>query len=309
MRMNVRSTELDETRAMSVQMVQDEAIVPILATAALLNSVDKSIDRAGSGTARISFEISARNMPGEIYKRENMFYSPENISEATLAEFFEFMAFLASNPHNPVTIMDIKTDIEVGRERRTARILSARPLQISAKPGDTINVEVKLKPFRQEPITRNVSFTVPKEQAAGPLSLSVRGGGFVSLAALLKKLGAEGELPKPTRKTPKSFEEMIKEFSTRDRNNDIVVELPGFGDLLDDGAGGEKKPKLKLVGSEKSAVEQEPAKPEKPGKTKPAASLLSARKPEAKVKGVLTTDFIIEGETEVSIEISKTESR
>ena len=309
MRMSIRSSELAETRSMDVQMVQDEAIVPILATAALLNSVDKSIDRAGSGTARISFEISARNMPGEIYKRENMFYSPENISEATLAEFFEFMAFLASNPHNPVTIMDIKTDIEVGRERRTARILSARPLQISAKPGDTINVEVKLKPFRQEPITRNVSFTVPKEQAAGSLSLSVRGGGFVSLAALLKKLGAEGELPKPTRKPPKSFEEMIKEFSTRDRNNDIVVELPGFGDLLDDGAGGEKKPKLKLVGSEKSAVEQEPAKPEKPGKTKPAASLLSARKPEAKVKGVLTTDFIIEGETEVSIEISKTESR
>ena len=309
MRMNIRSSELDETRAMSVQMVQDEAIVPILATAALLNAVDKSIDRAGSGTARISFEISARNMPGEIYKRENMFYSPENISEAALAEFFEFMAFLASNPHNPVTIMDIRTDIEVGRERRTARILSARPLQISANPGDTINVEVKLKPFRQEPITRNVSFTVPKEQAAGPLSLSVRGGGFVSLSALLKKLGAEGEIPKPTRKPPKSFEEMIKEFSTRDRNNDIVVELPGFGDLLDDGAGGEKKPKLKLVGSEKSAVEQEPAKPEKPGKTKPAGSLLSGRKPEAKVKGVLTTDYIIEGETEVSIEISKTESR
>ena len=205
--------------------------------------------------------------------------------------------------------MDIQADINVSPERRTARILSARPVQLSAAPGQTIDIEVKLKPYRAEPITRSVSFTVPKDQEPGALSLSVRGGGFFSLSALLKKLGAEGENPKPTRKPPKSFEEMMQEFSSRDRNHDIVVELPGAGEMLEEGAGGEKKPKLKLADSEKSVADQEPAKPDKSGKGKPSASLLSATKPDRKNKGVLTTDYIVEGDTEISLDIVKTDSK
>ena len=65
MRMKVRSPEYPQPREMAVQMVQDEEIVPILATASLLNAIDKAIDRTGSGTASISFEITARGMPGE----------------------------------------------------------------------------------------------------------------------------------------------------------------------------------------------------------------------------------------------------
>ena len=301
MRMNIRSLESGQSRDMSVQLVQDEEIVPILATAALLSAVEKAVDRSGSGTARITFEVAARGMPGETYRRENMFYSPENVSEAALGEFYEFLAFLASNPHNPVTLMDVKAEVSVDPARRTARILSAKPLQLSAKPGGVVDIEVKLKPFRGEPIVQTVGFTVPKEQSPGVLNLNVRGGGFFSLAALLKKLGAEVDNPKPVRKPPKSFEEMMKDFSKRDRNNDIVVELSGSGEFIDEGEGAETKPKLKLAEKEKSMRDAGAAKPEK---AKSAPSLLSKRKTEAKNKGVLTTDTIIEGDTEVSIEIT-----
>lgn len=309
MRMKISSTDLTQQRDMAVQIVQDEEIMPILATASLLNAIDKAIDRTGSGTASISFEISARGMPGETYKRENMFYSPENVSEASLAEFYEFLAFLASNPHNPVTVMDIQTTINVSPDRRTARILSAKPLQIASKPGEVVDIEVKLKPYRSEPITRTVSYTVPKDQKSGLLNLTVRGGGFFSLASLLKKLGAEVESPKPTRKPPKSFEEMMKEFSKRDRNNDIVIELAGAGDVDEDGIDPEKKPKLKLTEKEKAARSTAPAKPDKPAKAKPATSLLKQGKPDKKDKGCLTTDYIIEGDTEISVEINAEDPR
>lgn len=312
MQMNVRNTEASATKNMEVQIVQDEEIVPILATASMMNGIDKAIDRTGSGTARVTFEISARGMPGENYKRENMFYSPENIAEAAIGEFYEFIAFLASNPHNPVTIMDIKTDISVSPERKTARILSARAIQTEAKPGQTIEVEVKLKPYREEPITRTVNFTVPKDQAGGSLGLTVRGGGFFSMTDLLKKLSAEIEPVKPARKQPKSFEEMMKEFSGRDRNNDIVVEPSGGSEFLDEVAEPGKKPKTKLSETEKAAADKEPGKPEKPEKqekSKPAASLLNPRKPEQKTKGFLTTDYIVEGDTEITVEVSKTKSK
>ena len=307
MLMNIRDTDEHQTQNLQVQLVQDEEIAPILATASLLNSIEKSIDRAGSGTARIVFEVSARGMPGETYRRENMFYSPDNISEAALAEFYEFLAFLASNPHNAVSLMEIKADVSVSQERLTARILSARPLKDSASPGETVDIEVKLKPYRTEPITRTVSFTVPKEQAPGPLGLTVRGGGFFSLAALMKKLGLDAETPKPSRKPPKSFEAMIKEFSARDRNNDIVVEPAGAGEIPEDLAEGDKKPKIKLNEKEKSAAESDsakPVKPEKAEKSKPIASLLQ-KKTEEKTKGVVTTDYIVEGDAEINLDIVK----
>ena len=303
MRMKISSTDLTRERDMAVQIVQDEEIMPILATASLLNAIDKAIDRSGSGTARIRFEISGRGMPGDTYTRENMFFSPDNVSEAALAEFYEFLAFLASNPHNPVTVMDIQTEISVSPERRTARILSAKPLQISSKPGEAVDIEVKLKPYRGEPITRTISYTVPKEQKAGLLNLTVRGGGFFSLSSLLKKLGAEAENPKPTRKPPKSFEEMMNEFAKRDRNNDIVVEPAGASDMDEDGIDPEKKPKLKLTEKEKAARDTSPAKPDKSNKSKPTTSLLKPAKTDKKDKACLTTDYIVEGDSELSIEI------
>ena len=162
---------------------------------------------------------------------------------------------------------------------------------------------MKLKPYRGEPITRTVSYMVPKEQKAGLLNLTVRGGGFFSLSALLKKLGAEAENPKPTRKPPKSFEEMMNEFAKRDRNNDIVVEPAGASDMDEDGIDPEKKPKLKLTEKEKAARDTSPAKPDKSNKSKPTASLLKPAKTDKKDKACLTTDYIVEGDSELSIEI------
>ena len=309
LRMKISSQDWPHARDLAVQIVQDEEIMPILATAALLNGVNKAMDRSGSGTATITFEVAARDMPGETYRRTNMFYSPENVAEATLSEFYEFLAYLAANPHQKVTVMDVQAEVSVSPERRTARILSAKPLQASVRPGETVQVEVKLKPYRAEPITRTVDFIVPKGQKAGVLTLSVRGGGFVPLSSLMKKFGSESEAAKPTRKPPKSFEETLKDFRNRDRNNDIVVEIAGRGFLWEEESGGDRKPKVSLTEKEKSARDASSAKPEKPDKSRPGKtpSLLKPDPEERKEKGVLNADFIIEGDSEVSLEVRSAE--
>jgi hypothetical protein len=112
-------------------------------------------------------------------------------------------------------------------------------------------------------------------------------------------------LPKPVRKPPKSFEAMMKEFSGRDRNNDIVVEPTGAIDATEEGTGPEVKPKLKLSDSDKAARTAADKDPVKTVRPKAAASLLTTHKADQKTKGFLTTDYIIEGDTEVSIVIVK----
>ncbi|MCX7780167.1 MAG: peptidase S55 SpoIVB [Negativicutes bacterium] len=299
LRATIRDNTLNKSREIAVQLVNDEQLTPILAATSVYNSIDQTMDRTGPGTARVSFEIAARGMPGETLKRENMFYSPANIGEMAIYELHEILAVLAGNQFNPVDIMDVKVDIELSEERRTASIMEARADAYAAKPGDTIEIAVKLKPFRGEPVTRVVNYTIPKEQAPGPLTLTVRGGGMVPLLQLLlERQGLDKDLLKGGKPKNKSFADIIKEFSERDRNNDIVVEVMKME--ADELPGGDK-PK-----AGKAPVEPEPKPSPRPAtKAKTAAPLMEqlAEKKNETHKNHVATDYIIEGDTQVLINV------
>ncbi len=302
LRVTVTDSALGTSREADVQIVQDEQLFPVLAAASVLSVIEKTSDRVGAGTAKISFEVSARNMPGDTFKRENMFYSPANIGEQAISELYELMALLASNQFQPVDILDIQVNATVDPERRTATVMEARANVAAAKPGDKIEITVSLKPFRGEMISVKVPFTIPKDQAAGPLTLEVRGGGMIPLAELLSKQqkGNEELLQAVGKLKTKTFAEMLKELADRDRNNDIVVEVlsADAGDLL--GAPGPAKPptaKLDLAAKYNAALGKQP---QRAGKIIDTAA---ARK--AENKSTLSTDYIVDSDAQVMINITK----
>lgn len=305
LRVTVTDKALGASRTAEVQVVQDELLFPVLAAASVLSVVEKTSDRVGAGTAKISFEITARNMPGEVFKRENMFYSPANIGEQAISELYELMVLLAANQFQAVDVIDVKVDATVEPERRTATIIEARANVASAKPGDKVEITVSLKPYRGDTITQVVSFTIPKDQAAGPLTLEVRGGGMVPLIELLgKRDKGEAEVLQAIGKLKnRSFEDMIKEMAERDRNNDIVVEvLSGdFGELLG-GLGPAKAPGAKL---------DAPPKPNaQAGKRSQQASrgADSGKKSDNTSKSFVSTEYIIDSDTQVIINIEKADN-
>ncbi len=299
LRINITDSTLGNSQDAVIQVVQDEQLFPVLAAASVLSVIEKTADRVGAGTSKITFEISARNMPGEVFKRENMFYSPANIGEQTISELYELMALLASNQFQPVDIFDIQVDATVTPERRTATIMEARANVAAAKPGDKIEITVGLKPFRGETITRTVPFTVPKDQPAGPMTLEVRGGGMVPLIELLSKRqkGDDELLQMIGKLKTKSFADMIKDLAERDRNNDIVVEVlsADAGEFLG-GAGATKAPAAKL----EPVYEVDAAAAKHSPRSAPTAG---AKKPES--KSTVSTDYIIDSDTQILINITK----
>ncbi len=299
LRINVTDRAMGTSQDSVIQVVQDEQLFPVLAAASVLSVIEKTADRVGAGTAKITFEISARNMPGDVFKRENMFYSPINIGEQAISELYELMALLASNQFQPVDIFDIQVDATVNPERRTATIMEARANVAAAKPGDKIEITVSLKPFRGGMITRKVPFTVPKDQPAGPMTLEVRGGGMVPLIELLsKRQKGDDELLQTLGKLKtKSFADLIKDMAERDRNNDIVVEVlsADAGEFLG-GAGMTKPPAAKLEPVYGTVA----ATPKQPQRTGQAAG---AKKPEN--KSSVSTDYIIDSDTQILINVTK----
>lgn len=296
-RIKVTDEQLGQTKDFAVQIVHDEQLAPALSASAVFNAVDRTMDRAGAGTAKVSFEIMARDMPGEVIKRENMFYSPGSIGEITVAEFFEAMSLLSNNKYNPVEIMDVKVNIVVSEERRTASIIEAQPVTVSAKPGDTVTLAVKLKPYRGEPTTRMIPFVVPQNQPDGPLMLVVRGGGLIPVTQLLLK--QQGIDLTQGQDRNKAFADVLKEFQEHDRNNDLVVEIMEFnpGELQQQAgpaaAGAEPKltgPQLKTEQLPQSRLEESPA-------------VQALAKDKAKTR--FATDYIVDNDTQVILNIQK----
>ncbi len=303
MRIIVKDDDTGKVQDAAVQVVKDEQLSAVLSATTMFNVVDKAIDRVGPGTAKVSFEITGRNMPVETIRRENMFYSPASIGEATVGEFLEAMSMLTGNQYNPVDIMDVKVNVSVSEERRTATIMEAQTKTPSAKPGETINVGVKIKPFRGEPIATVVPFAIPKDQPEGPLTLEVRGGGMVPMLQLLaKRQGTDASLLMLGQPKPKNqqFSDVIKEFVERDRNNDIVVEVldMGLDGLLDPGNGNKNKTEIKSQegGPVENTVTLKADLKDVIGKD---------MKKTEKVKNRITTDYIVDGDTQVVVNVVK----
>lgn len=299
----VHDNGVQRTEQAAVQVVQDEQLSPVLAATTVFNTIEKTMDRVGPGTAKVSFEISGRNMPVEKLSRENMFYSPASIGELAVGEFLDAMVLLNNNQYHPVDIMDVKVDVSIDQDRRTATIVEARSNVAKAKPGETIDITVKLKPYRGEILTRVVPFTIPKDQQAGPMTLEVRGGGMIPITELILKRQGLDEVLKGKKKN-QTFDDAVKDFMNNDRNNDIVVEpLQMTGDE------GANQPALASpsVDKVKKAANAGDGTPDKTQSSKAGSLFGGAKKgDEAKVKSFISTDYIIDGDTQLLVEVAPT---
>jgi hypothetical protein len=238
------------------------------------------------GTSRVKINILGKDLPGDNLILENMFYHPTDIGAGSVGELLEGLALVLNNPFTPVEIIDVKLDIEIEKAIKVARIETARVKKTSVKPGETVPIDVTLRPYRGTAITETVNFTIPKDQAPGSIIVGVRGGGSLpQLQKLLAQIGGqELQIPKP-----ENLEQFLQDFRQRDRNNEIVAEIMPFG-LGSDPAemlGGE----LPAARNQKTAAV--------PKNNPVAAALLSDQTKKVK----LATNYIIDGSSEVVIQV------
>ncbi len=305
LRVSVTDKNLGQTNEMWAQVIKDEELAPTLAAVSVFNAIEKATDRIGSGTASVNFEITAAGIPDDVLKRENMFYTQGNIGELAVAEVHEALTMLASNQFTPVDVMDVKVNVTIDSERRTASIMEAKANTASVKPGDKVEITVKLKPYRHTPVTRQITYTVPKQQQPGTLMLSIRGGGTVSVAQLMGKQNEEDIIKLLIKPRPKSLNEAVKELVNRDRNNDIVIEALDMNVPEVAQADG-KSPKPSI---EKFETNPNPAllstSAKHSAKVAGNAGAKTSKEGESLRKVFLTTDYIIDGETQLVLNVSK----
>ena len=285
-------------KSSNVQLITDEDLVPTLVDGVTYNTVSMAKDRKGGGTSRIRFTITAEGeKEGPIrLRRENMFYSATDIGKLTDSELNVATDMLMNNRFDKVTIQDINVDVETTSGCEVAEMLGATA-PATAVQGGILPITLTFKPYRSEEITRTLNFKVLDKQPAGPMNLIVRSGNATAwiTKALSRKNsrngaqdGGDGNSEDETamfQSSQRQFRDFLTEFNDMDANNEVIVDLmPTYGD---------ERPSRRAAA--RSAA----------GSGNAMGSALTGLLKGSKYKQKFPLDFIITGESNITVDVQK----
>lgn len=193
--------------------VADEFLTDELIEGICKGLAEDAWGRKGQGTMSVNIRIDGKNTPLG-FARKDIFFSDNNIIDEAFKQMKTIISAYLTQPFSEIMPLGFKITVEVTQFPRVMLIEDVETVS-EAKPGESVDITVKLRPWRSEPITRKFTMKIP-DDASGVAELIVRGGGNQSF----HQAGIEGGW-----KTIISLENMLSEFRAADANNQLIVEL------------------------------------------------------------------------------------
>lgn len=208
----------------SSMVAYDEEVFSVLAPTIVYAAIGTTLDRQDASTASLKFSLRSNYGKNGLIERRNMFYDDEDVAKSAISELNDVLGVILGNKEREPDLYDLKVDVTIDRGRKTATLISAKPVKTDVLPGERAEIEVTVQPYRsKEKIIVNVPFTVPENQAPGPLALDVHGGGLVNVTKVLmaqqEALEAGVDMDKEV-PVAAQLQEMLK----ANRNNEIIIE-------------------------------------------------------------------------------------
>ncbi|WP_301859546.1 SpoIVB peptidase S55 domain-containing protein [uncultured Megasphaera sp.] len=284
-----------------VKIIEDNELTPVLAATSVYNTVNKTIDRSGGGTASLTYTIRSSNGRDKDVTRHNMYYSEDNINEKSIDELYNVLDILKHNEFIDYPILDITMSVDITQAKKSARIVDATAAPVVVSPGDMVYFKVTLHPYRGVDEVKTMSFTVPKDQPLGDMVLEIRGGGVIPLPYLIEKqrYNLTDEILERLRHY-KDYADLKKTIEKEDANNDLVIEILQQNVSMING-GEEKVPKEKIRGKEPEADDKNMVRPDKHGLNDDGA--------DEDAKASLATPYIVQGDGQITIKVVSPKDR
>jgi len=179
----------------------------------------------GDSMATVTMDVDAEEV-GHV-RRTNTYYDPLSIDQAATGDISSLMGLLSSNPFYPLAVKSVNMTVRIRNRHDTAEIDHLFVNQSKFAPGDTVNVGVVLKPYKQPLYTQFVSVKIPQSTPDGTLPLSIAGGadegggGGSSLLAILLGGGQSAQPSGPAA----NVGQLVKQFEEKPQNNQLVAHL------------------------------------------------------------------------------------
>jgi len=173
--LNIHSSAGD--KQFHYEVLNNPRLSPVAIMATVFNALHGVNEYGEEITYRLNGSIGVQGFPEVALK--NMFTPAENGQPAAMSAALslgERFSKIYDNPYNAPAVKSVKLDFDLVRERRWARLESARTDVTEARPGDEIMVETVLAPYRGERSVRQIPVKIPTSASKGTLRILVSDG-------------------------------------------------------------------------------------------------------------------------------------
>jgi SpoIVB peptidase S55 len=159
------------------EVLNNPRLSPVAMMATVFNALHGINDYGEETTYRLKGRISVKGYPDVAL--QNIFAPTDSgqpaafLAALSLGERF---GRIYDNPFDVPSVKGVKLDFDLVKERRWARLESARTDLTEARPGDEITIETVLAPYRGERVVRQISIKIPTSASKGPLRILVSDG-------------------------------------------------------------------------------------------------------------------------------------
>jgi len=159
------------------EVLNNPRLTPVALMVTVFNALHGVNEFGEEITYRLAGSIGVKGFPDVTMK--NLFAPGESAQPAAMQAAMslgERFGRIYDNPYNAPAIAGVNLDFDLVRERRWARLESARTDVTEARPGDEVILETVLAPYRGERIVQRIPVKIPTSASKGTLRILVSDG-------------------------------------------------------------------------------------------------------------------------------------
>ncbi|HKW15995.1 MAG TPA: SpoIVB peptidase S55 domain-containing protein [Terriglobales bacterium] len=150
------------------EVLNNARLSPVAISTTVYNALHGVNEYGDETTYAMKGDIRVEGFPD--VKLQDMFSSADGMQPAAMlaaSSVGDCFGRIFDNPYSTPEIKGLKLDFEVTNERRWARLESARTDISEARPGDDVNVEVLLRPYRGDAVIEHIPVRIPTSASKG----------------------------------------------------------------------------------------------------------------------------------------------
>jgi hypothetical protein len=168
---------ISHPRSFHFEVLNNAKLTPVAMMATVFNAIQGMNEYGEDTTFRVNGSINVAGYPKLVL--DNM-YAPMDGGNPTAASIAmalgERFNRIFDNPYVRPEISGVELNVDLVRERRWARLETARTDITEARPGDEIVVETVLRPYRGDRLVRQLPIKIPTSTPKGVLRILVSDG-------------------------------------------------------------------------------------------------------------------------------------
>ena len=235
------NSERGTRKTFNISMVRDQLLTPLLAYVSILNTLSSYERQNGVGTYAVRGSATLKKYADLSF--EDLF-TGDQPSVGAAASVVGPINLLLRNAFEDVEFSGLNLEIDASEQPRSATLERVWVGATRVKPGSAVDVNVALRTYRGEQVTRSIPIQIPAN-ARGSVTVMVADGAQLSLFER-RELQVQ---PMQTRGLP----QMIRVLNGARKNNRLYVRLV----TRDDGAVVRGEPLAALPGSVLAVMESD----------------------------------------------------